>query len=126
MILGECIEQIGDEKLHGKAEREWTQQGASMTGGKRKTGFGRSPDDYGVFDKNGSRSHFPLWTAGDFRHTGGGISFTLAGPTEFDWKSAAKGTNQLTKYTAYHFHNFFDDMNQVRHKVSREDAFMGY
>ena len=25
-------------------------------------------------------------------------------------------TNQLTKYTAYHFHNFFDDMGQIRHK----------
>ena len=103
---------------HGKAERIWTSKDGSMTGGKRKKGFGRNPKDYAVMDPNATLTNFPLWTAGDFRHTGSGIFLTLAGPTEYDWEAGKKATGQIIEYTAYHFHNFFDDTSAIRRKVS--------
>ena len=89
MILGECIEEIGDIEMHGRAERTWTSKDGNYTGGYRKRGFGKGgANDYYDFDKNGTKTNFPLWSAGDFRQTVGGTDLTLSGSTEFDWKAA--------------------------------------
>ena len=119
MMLGECIEEIGDEKLHGRAKRQWTSKDGSMTGGLRLPGYGYFPTDYSILDPNGTLTHFPLWSGDDFRqnHGGPGSTFTQKGGG-YDWRAAQKANGQLIHYTGYHFHNFFDDTSAIRHKVS--------
>jgi hypothetical protein len=116
MIIGDCIEHIGDPNIHPIADREWMPDSNLLSfnrGGKRLAGWGRNgPNDYEGY----SGSMYPLWNAGDFRHTGGGNYASFKKDGGFDWDAAKSKTGQLTKYTAFHFHNFFVDMPTVRNK----------
>lgn len=99
MIIGACIEGIGDSDVHPSAPRE---NGTFL----RKPGYGGNCDWSQVrrFSKNGK---YPLWDMSDFRRTCGGASLPLD----------TKAFPQYDMYTAYHFHNFFADFNATRFKM---------
>lgn len=96
MILGHCIEGIGD---HVPAPR---QQNLPLF---RASGYGADCDDY-EYEKNVTNpKDFISWNAGDFRRGCGG-----------DVVSRIYEKGVRSKYTAFHFHNFFVSFNQTRFK----------
>lgn len=99
MIIGACIEGIGDSDVHPSAPRE---VGTFL----RQPGFGGGDCDWSKASrvKDGK---FPLWDMSDFRRTCGGGRLALDTDSYPD----------LAEYTAYHFHNFFADFNATRFKM---------
>ena len=105
MVLGECIEHIGNETLHKPGVREF-----NGIHGKHARGYGR--EGYG---KMPNTTMYPLLSTGDFQNYDGGMQVYLVGGS-YDWYSAREKTNQPIRYTGYHFHNFFDDADTIRRK----------
>ena len=112
--LGECIEGVGNSSLHPHAERVFhaSRNGQTLPPGQeqnplynRTYGERSKAEREGDFDperyKNGN---YPLWTAGDLRFAVGGqqASYQLSdgGPT------------------AFHFHNFFGNADEIRFKYT--------
>lgn len=91
MVIGACIELIGDENVNPIAPRE--------SQFLRSKGFGSSCDLEGL--QNITNGNYPLYSAADFRRMCGGqmVRNTKRGHTE---------------YSAFHFHNFFANFNQTR------------
>ena len=92
IIIGHCIEGIGDAKIHPSAPRE------DMRSFVRAPGYGQNCDDW--YNESRITNHqYPSWNAADFRRTCSG------------------GQEENHKYhTGYHFHNFFIHMNTTRYK----------
>eukprot|EP00541_Cyclophora_tenuis_P004097 CAMPEP_0116548758 /NCGR_PEP_ID=MMETSP0397-20121206/4513_1 /TAXON_ID=216820 /ORGANISM="Cyclophora tenuis, Strain ECT3854" /LENGTH=268 /DNA_ID=CAMNT_0004073441 /DNA_START=48 /DNA_END=854 /DNA_ORIENTATION=+ len=90
-ITGECIEGVGDPT--GRVvpvrhfQREW---------GGRVQGYGTAG---GYSDAVKTVERYPLWNTQDFRNVGGAIP-----------------QPHPEQVTAYHFHNFFNDLATTRHK----------
>ena len=99
-MLGECIDQIGDIKVHPPTKRE-------LSGyGRRETGYGRL-GDYSKYEAEvlaplKTKDRYPLWIPHEFRSEVGGSQVFK----KDEWKSA----------TAYHFHNFFMSGEEIRFK----------
>lgn len=104
LMIGECIEGIGDSNLHPSPARnnnrsyswrtnEWTFHSYYLA----------------LHDANNapppkslpSNVRFPLFNAADFRRTPGGFFY---------------GNDNVPLYVGYHVHNFFDDVNVMRLK----------
>jgi len=98
MIVGACVEGIGNEIMNPKAPRK---PGHFL----RATGFGSKCDDWEK-ETAISDNRYPLWNAADFRRTCGGSMVSL-NTTAFPRHSA---------YTAFHFHNFFTGADSIRFK----------
>eukprot|EP00986_Skeletonema_menzelii_P005034 scaffold1778_cov135-Skeletonema_menzelii.AAC.3 len=104
-ILGECVDQIGDTKLHPPTKREmWESHGD------RLEGYGHF-EDYSKYDANvlaglddNMEGQGPLWLPHEFRVEAGGEDAMK----NDEWKSPS----------AYHFHNFFMSGEEVRFKYS--------
>ena len=91
MIIGACIELIGDANVNPVAPRE-----AQFI---RAEGFGSSCDKAGL--QNITDGNYPLYSAADFRRMCGGKMI----------RNQGRGH---TEYSAFHFHNFFANFNQTR------------
>ncbi len=89
MVIGECVEYIGDEKKHKPVPRQFS----NGTEGPRMKGHANPNDMKNV-------SIYPLWNGADFRTTPGGI-----------WKKGTNGEN-----TGWHMHNFFMSRESLRFK----------
>ncbi|EED90048.1 predicted protein [Thalassiosira pseudonana CCMP1335] len=89
LIIGECIESIGDATNHPIPERTWDGVGWMSDGWTADTNFEKLAM---------GATHFPLWNAADFRRSKGSIY----------WGNG--------HYTGYHFHNFFSSLNVLRNK----------
>jgi hypothetical protein len=89
LMLGECVEGIGDEKKHPQVPRVY-----NGTRGHRQEGY--EPD--GANMKN--VSFHPLWNGADYRETAGG-----------EQKMGTRGEN-----TGWHAHNFFMSRESLRFK----------
>ena len=91
MIIGACIELIGDENINPIAPRE--------SQFLRAKGYGDSCEKEGL--EKITDGNYPLYSAADFRRVCGGqmVRNTKRGHTE---------------YSAFHFHNFFANFNQTR------------
>ena len=104
MMIGECIEGIGDDSLHPKPARHNNQS------------FNWREDEYtyktyysALHDKDNppppktlpSNVYFPLWNAADYRRTPGGFFY---------------GDDDVPLYVGYHVHNFFEDIRVLRKK----------
>jgi hypothetical protein len=102
IIMGHCIDGIGDPLLHPSAPRE------SVTSFVRAPGFGQSCGDWYNEDKI-MNNQYPAWSAADFRRTcsGGNHAFL---------NQSIVHPNPKKDFTAYHFHNYFIDMNAIRYK----------
>ena len=94
VIIGHCIELIGNETKNPIAPRQNQFQRAS--------GFGQNCNEDGYNNITGGM--FPLWSAADFRSLCGGTMVR---------HNKKRGHEE---FTAYHFHNFFPDFNQTRFK----------
>ena len=88
MILGECVETIGNGTVHKAGLRSWKGLGP------RIEGYGKSPNDY---SKMPNITMYPLWNTAEIRGLSGG-------------NYAAK------KYTGFHLHNFFMSQQGIRNK----------
>ena len=100
MIIGACVEEIGDSKVHPIAPR--------VSGYVRADGWGRDCNTgewEKSFGKLPNKDLHPLFSAGDFRSNCGGHCY-----------EAKKNLNR-TKYSAFHFHNFFAKFEATRRKV---------
>ena len=97
MILGECLDTIGDSTLHKPGERDYK----NGTLGDRKKGYGRNENDYAMMPNT---TMFPLWKPSDFRMAQGGNMFS------------DRLVGQGNGYTGYHLHNFFESVPVLRHK----------
>ena len=91
MVLGACIEQIGNRSVHPLAFRD---------GPRRAHGWGRAC----THDFSNIKGNHPLWSASDFRMLCGQQTL-LQDPT-------------ASNYTGFHFHNFFTNFNTTRIKYS--------
>ena len=101
MVLGECIENIGNSTDREIAVREHREG----TTGRRVPGGGKFLKDW-----VGKRiTRYPLWRPVDFRSTEGGKQYREVDPNT--------GKPHLGfGHTAYHFHNFFDNFTDLRNK----------
>ena len=105
IILGHCIEGIGNERLHPRAPR------VSATSFVRAPGFGQHCDDWhNNVTNNITQKYYPLWNAADFRRTCSG------GRHAFLKNRTNERKVSPDQHTAYHFHNFFIHMNTTRYK----------
>jgi hypothetical protein len=94
MIIGQCIETIGNATDREPALREY----ANETLSRRIPGKGKASGDW----KNlPPRTRYPLWAPADFRSAEGGGFYQERVPQGF---------------SAYHFHNYFSDLAELRHK----------
>jgi hypothetical protein len=101
MILGECIDGIGDPTDHLVPLREAGKQGL------RNKGYGGDgPEDYDRKDK--LTKNYPLWNAADIRET--------SGSQHIVWKGSLETGSPAAYGSAFHFHNFFDDLQTLRNK----------
>ena len=92
MVLGHCIEMIGNRSIHPVAFRD---------GPRRAHGYGRACSK--DFSKLTPGQH-PLWSAADFR--------MLCGQQAIRTDTSSRHST----YTGFHFHNFFTDFNATRMK----------
>lgn len=104
MILGACIEEIGDQLEHPLAERYLYLREPGFATGQGVEGIG-SPE-YNTNYANIKGHHYPLWSAADFRMQQGGYQVRDA---------------------AFHLHNWFPDYHKLRTKYNtyahkKEDA----
>ena len=112
MMIGECIESIGDPSLHKPMPRSYTQPdnpNQLYRSAGLQVGYGGG-NDWSLFDPGNNKTHFPLWTAGDFRQRAGGVQISMSKNTEsqYGWQ-AANYNGQPVRITAYHFHNWFQN-----------------
>ncbi len=91
MILGECIDKIGDPTIHKPGKRFWNGKGP------RVEGYGDNPDSY---ENMPNVSMYPLWKSHEIRSLEGGRQINTGRDV----------------YCAYHFHNFFDSIPILRNK----------
>ena len=92
-IIGACIEEIGDDMVHPRAERSKDHR--------RDDGWANCNNDVGKLPDNNT---FPLWSAGDFRsNCGGSMLYTQQGEAG-------------RRHSAFHIHNFFANFQTTRHK----------
>jgi hypothetical protein len=114
VVLGECIDYIGNDTLHKPALRVFR-----GTHGKREYGYGRANDDDKApitkYERMPNTTMYPLLNTGDFRNYEGGKQIKMRG--KYDWDSAKKNMNQkVFRWTGYHVHNFFNDTFSLRQK----------
>jgi len=102
MVLGECIESIGNETLHPTVKR--------IAGDGRHGGFDREA----LVARQQAKGSQPLLNGGDIRLFNGGIQYPMR--EGYDWEELARKTGQPAGSTAFHFHNFFLDASEIRHK----------
>ena len=108
-ISGQCLEGIGDHNLHKSALR-----GFHGRHSRRATGYGRPSSNYDAFlaqhsndtDFKDMTSHgkimYPLWNGADYRTL-------MDGGRQLDF-------SHEVSYNAFHFHNFFESTDEIRHK----------
>ena len=89
LIIGHCIEGIGDDGRNPIAQRQTT----------RFNTFLREDQD----DRKSQQ--YPLFNAADFR--------TIGGRTV---ELASDANEEFERFTGYHFHNFVTDVQNLRHK----------
>jgi hypothetical protein len=87
MIIGKCVDQIGDADTHKPPRR------VHFNDGWRAEGY------YGKYLMMPNTTQFPLWNAADFRMIPG-----------------FKQPGSNITHTGYHFHNFFTSFDQIRLK----------
>jgi hypothetical protein len=103
MILGACIDAIGDPTGRVVPVRNYRR-----TRGDRTKGYGAGNYLPGVV----SSGRYPLWSTQDYRSNGGGF--------QYNWANA---TSRLQNYygewaIGFHVHNFFNDLTTLRHKYT--------
>lgn len=103
-MRGECVDQIGDPKLHPPTKRNYWE-----SHGNRLDGYGRN-DNYSEYEDNvlagleNMKGQGPLWLPHEIRSEVGGVQVSK----KDDFRSP----------TAYHFHNFFTSGEEIRFKYS--------
>ncbi len=90
VMSGECIDKIGDSKVHKPGLREWDGKGP------RKNGYGDELLNYTMMPNT---TMYPLWTPNDFRLVLG-----------------KKYVRDETGVSAFHLHNFFSSLKILRNK----------
>mmetsp|Transcript_28863 Transcript_28863/g.69557 ORF Transcript_28863/g.69557 Transcript_28863/m.69557 type:complete len:524 (+) Transcript_28863:103-1674(+) len=101
VILGECVDQIGDTKVHPPTKhRVWGSHGERVDGYGHAGNYSQyEADILGPLNLTGK---YPLWFPSEIRVESGGVMVSR----KDKWNSP----------TGYHFHNFFESAEEVRFK----------
>jgi len=91
MVLGECVDEIGDSSVHKPAKRMFSDRG------QRLPGYGKALSDYGEMPNT---IMYPLWRPVDFRNVEGG--------------DLHSDIDEL--HIGFHFRNFFPSIEVMRNK----------
>lgn len=103
MIIGQCIDGIGDPTNRPVPGRQYFGLGI------RNKGWGyKGANDYYRMEDN-STGNYPLWNIADIRELGGYEYIRMNGTKE-------KGDHPVATATGYHFHNFFERLSTLRNK----------
>ncbi|KAL7545997.1 hypothetical protein ACHAWF_009349 [Thalassiosira exigua] len=94
MILGECLEGIGNSSRHARPERTWEGLGWRGDGYSKHSKYSKLPEN---------TTHFPLYNAADMRRLRGENVYGIE-------------KNSPNWYSGYHFHNFFQNVCVLRNK----------
>jgi hypothetical protein len=97
LILGECLDVIGDKTLHVDPKRVWKDRHSY-----RVVEHGRHQDYTKYLSNVSDNGQYPLWNAADIRGVGGGRQI--------------QGNTEEFHFTGFHFHNFFHSTEEIRHK----------
>jgi Glycosyltransferase family 17 len=100
MILGHCIDHVGDSAVHPPAPRDRDDVF-------RAAGFGSECSDW-EGERAVPQNRYPTWSAADFRRTCGGRMYHM--------NKQYADQHKFDRHTGFHFHNFFEDLNKIRHK----------
>ena len=101
MIIGECIEGIGEQTGLPVPMRQYFNKGM------RNKGFGyKGPHDYRRMDN--STGKYPLWNIADIRE--------LRGYEYIHWNETGEKGHLSAFATGFHFHNFFEELDTLRNK----------
>lgn len=92
MMLGECVDTIGDSNIHKPGVREWDGKGP------RTDNYGYDDDNYDYL-KMPNTTMYPLWKPEDFRMIQGG-----------------RQIGDETGWSAFHLHNYFNSIEVLRRK----------
>lgn len=103
MILGACVEGIGDTAKHAIAPR----MPRSFL---RTPGLGMPKCNWTLEVNYAHNRSYPLWDMSDYRRTCGGYMLHLD-------ESAYTKQSKYAEYTAFHFHNFVKSLNATRFKL---------
>ena len=102
-ILGECVDLIGDTRVHPLTKREmWESHGPRLNGYGHFGDYSKYEADVLVPLK--LQEQYPLWFPDEFRVEVGGAMISK----KDEWNSP----------TGYHFHNFFMSSEEIRFKYS--------
>eukprot|EP00553_Chaetoceros_curvisetus_P005922 CAMPEP_0204618206 /NCGR_PEP_ID=MMETSP0717-20131115/4938_1 /ASSEMBLY_ACC=CAM_ASM_000666 /TAXON_ID=230516 /ORGANISM="Chaetoceros curvisetus" /LENGTH=463 /DNA_ID=CAMNT_0051631897 /DNA_START=24 /DNA_END=1415 /DNA_ORIENTATION=+ len=94
MVIGACIEGIGDAQRHPPTKRSHEIEGKPV--GSRVKGYG-TQFDYSLIP-NGVNGYYPLYSSTDFRQM--------------------MGSSNIYGGVGYHLHNFFDSAERIRFKYA--------
>jgi hypothetical protein len=102
MMLGECIDKIGDPTGRVVSGRDY-----HRTRGHRESGYDPGKPG-GYLSHIVSSGLYPLWSTQDFR--------SIEGGQQYRWVNHSQEGSDFG--TSFHVHNFFDDLQVLRHKYS--------
>lgn len=103
VILGECLEGIGDDSVHKLALRVFHGNHSMRADGHGRQGYEEHFARYPELGEDKGVKMYPLWNAADYRSLGGGSQIRL---------------NPKVSHNAFHFHNFFESSDEIRHKYT--------
>jgi hypothetical protein len=104
MVMGECVVGVGDPTGRIVPPRS----NGRIHGTRLNSGYGRfSENDY--LEAHKLLGRYPLHTATDFRSVSTGAQLA-------QWLDHPKPGPDDVYVGAFHFHNFFTDLNSLRHK----------
>lgn len=117
MIIGACIELIGNETANPLAPRKQDYLRANGYADNCET---LNEKTYNHSFGNIQGNKYPLWSAADFRRQCGGHQYKLLNTHSATGADANTSTtttaNHQGPHTAYHFHNFFANLKATRRK----------
>mmetsp|Transcript_37639 Transcript_37639/g.90765 ORF Transcript_37639/g.90765 Transcript_37639/m.90765 type:complete len:555 (-) Transcript_37639:42-1706(-) len=96
MVIGACVQGVGDSEKHPLAPREQKDSVTGEPSGSRKVGYGEKFNWSKM--PHGKDGYFPLWNAADFRRMMSGI-YVFGG-------------------VGFHLHNFFNSADEIRFKYA--------
>lgn len=98
-IIGECLEKIGDERIHPPPRRSFNDVHSF-----RAEGYGLDNNYSAYFEENSIEGNmYPLWNPADIRRVEGGRMVK----------------HKETTYTAFHLHNNFLTSREIRNKYTK-------
>jgi hypothetical protein len=110
IILGNCLLGIGDNSGRITPKRNYLNEYGQRTSEYGKNNYNEYPNDIII------NNRYPLWDGRDIRTVSGNSDGTTSYTKEYINSQGYIHGITATYGTAYHLHNWFNDLNILRHK----------